>query len=263
MKDNFSILEPARLDVHDLSVSYGSHKAIDNISFSINHGDRVAVIGPNGAGKSTLLKALIGLITPERGKIFIHGQPLGHHFDCVAFIPQREEVDWMFPVTIKDVVRMGRYKSGGRFKRNTKEEDDIVSEAMNQMGILKLANRPIGDLSGGQQQRAFIARALAQKPHVMLLDEPFNGVDTVTQEIIWKLIDKLTHDRVTMMIATHDLNLASQKFDSVMLINKNMVAFGSPSMVFTRDNLAAAYKDQVLFIGNAAMADHCCPREIK
>ncbi len=262
-KENFSVLEPARLDVKNVSVSYGSRKAIDNISFSINHGERVAVIGPNGAGKSTLLKALIGLIVPESGQIFIHGQPLGHHFDCVAFIPQREEVDWMFPVTVGDVVRMGRYNSSRRFKRNSKEDDDIVMEAMVQMDIPELANRPIGDLSGGQQQRAFIARALAQKPHVMLMDEPFNGVDISTQEIIWDLLDKLTHDGVTIMIATHDLNLASEKFGNVMLINKKMIALGEPSKVFTRDNLALAYKNQVIFIGNNAVTDQCCPKEIE
>jgi manganese/iron transport system ATP-binding protein len=263
LKENFSVLEPARLDVHNISVSYGSRKAIENMSFSINHGERVAVIGPNGAGKSTLFKALIGLISPESGKIFIHGQPLGHHFDCVAFIPQREEVDWTFPVTIRDVVQMGRYNSRRRFKRITKDDDDMVLEAMVQMDILELADRPIGDLSGGQQQRAFIARALAQKPHVMLMDEPFNGVDVVTQELIWELLDKLTHDKVTIMIATHDLNLASQKFNNVMLINKKMIAFGEPAKVFTKDNLEAAYENQVIFIGNNAVTDHCCPKEIE
>ena len=136
-------------------------------------------------------------------------------------------------------------------------------ESMVQMDILELANRPIDNLSGGQQQRVFIARALAQKPHILLMDEPFNGVDVFTQEIIWNLLDKLKQDMVTVMIATHDLNLASLKFDSVMLLNKKMISYGLPSEVFTQDNLRAAFGNQVIFVGNAAIVDQCCPKDIK
>jgi len=263
MTEKLTVLEPARLDIENISINYDRLKAIEDLSFSVIHGQRVAVIGPNGAGKSTLFKALIRLLPLESGKIFIHGRPLGHHFDCVAFIPQREEVDWMFPVTVRDVVQMGRFNSTPRFKRYSKHDNEIVLESMVQMDILELANRPIDNLSGGQQQRVFIARALAQKPHILLMDEPFNGVDVFTQEIIWNLLDKLKQDMVTVMIATHDLNLASLKFDSVMLLNKKMVSYGLPSEVFTHDNLRSAFGDQVIFIGNAAIVDQCCPKNIK
>lgn len=263
MNEKLSALEPARLDIENISVYYDGIKAIEGLSFSINHGQRVAVIGPNGAGKSTLFKALIRLLPLAGGKIFIHGQPLGHHFDCVAFIPQREEVDWMFPVTVRDVVRMGRFNNTSRFKRFSKKDNEIVHESMVQMDIVQLADRPINNLSGGQQQRVFIARALAQKPHIFLMDEPFNGVDVFTQEVIWNLLDKLKKEMVTVMIATHDLNIASLKFDSVMLLNKRMISYGLPSEVFTKDNLKDAFGDQVIFVGNTVMVDQCCPKDFK
>jgi len=263
MTEKLSDLEPARLDIENISIHYDKQKAIEDLSFSVNHGQRVAVIGPNGAGKSTLFKALIGLLPLESGKIFIHGRPLGHHFDCVAFIPQREEVDWMFPVTVRDVVQMGRFNSTSRFQKYSKQDDKIVLQSMIQVDILELADKPIDNLSGGQQQRVFIARALAQKPHIFLMDEPFNGVDVFTQEIIWNLLDKLKQEMVTVMIATHDLNLASQKFDCVMLLNKKMVSYGVPSEVFTHDNLRFAFGDQVVFIGNTAIVDQCCPKDIR
>jgi ABC-type Mn2+/Zn2+ transport system ATPase subunit len=261
--EKITCLEPARLDIENISISYDGHIAIENMSFIINHGERVAVIGPNGAGKSTLFKALVGLIQLESGKIFIHGLPLGHHYDCVAFIPQREEVDWMFPVTVKDVVEMGRFKETSIIKRLTKQDKEIVLEAMLQMDILEHANRSIDNLSGGQQQRVFIARALAQKPHVLLMDEPFNGVDVLTQEIVWNLLDKIRERKVTVMIATHDLNIASLKFDSVILINKKLIVAGPPSKVFTIPNLQKAFGNQIIFVGNNAIVDQCCQREPK
>jgi ABC-type Mn2+/Zn2+ transport system ATPase subunit len=188
---------------------------------------------------------------------------LGHHYDCVAFIPQREEVDWMFPVTVKDVVEMGRFKETSIIKRLTKQDKEIVLEAMLQMDILEHANRSIDNLSGGQQQRVFIARALAQKPHVLLMDEPFNGVDVLTQEIVWNLLDKIRERKVTVMIATHDLNIASLKFDSVILINKKLIVAGPPSKVFTIPNLQKAFGNQIIFVGNNAIVDQCCQREPK
>ena len=257
-------IEPARLDVYNLSVNYGNYNALENITFSVSHGERVAIIGPNGAGKSTLFKALVGLIPYYKGKILIHGQPLGYHFDCVAYIPQREDVDWMFPVTVKNVVQMGRYSRSTRFNIRYKHYDSsIVNDAMKQMDIYSLADRPIGDLSGGQQQRVFIARSLAQKPHILLMDEPFNGIDVITENIIWELLEKLKQQRVTVLIATHDLNLASQRFDSVILINKKMISAGQSLKVFTKENLLKAYGQQIMHIGNSIVTDQCCPREIK
>ncbi len=256
-------IEPARLDVYNLSVKYSNHNALENITFSVSHGNRVAVIGPNGAGKSTLFKVLIGLVLPYKGKILIHGLPLGSHSDCVAYIPQREEIDWMFPVTVRDVVQMGRYSKSSRFKiRLKQDEKNIIDNAMKLLDIYSLADKAISDLSGGQQQRVFIARALAQKPHILLMDEPFNGIDVVTENIIWDLLEKLKKQGVTVLIATHDLNLAAQRFDSVILLNKKIISVGQPLKVFTKENLLKAYGQKIMQIDNSIITDQCCSKEI-
>src|SRR5512137_2598724 len=176
--------EPARLELEHVSVSYNGHAVLHDISFQVPHGTRVAVVGPNGAGKSTLFKALVGLLPVRHGQIRIHGEPLGHHQDCVAYVPQRSDVDWRFPVTVRDVVMMGRYSHLGWFARPGCEDDEAVDAALEQVGLSGLARRSIGDLSGGQQQRAFLARSLAQHARLLLLDEPFAGLDTPSQRSI-------------------------------------------------------------------------------
>src|SRR5512140_1738049 len=216
---------PHRLEVEHASVTYGDTVALDDLSFSVPHGARVAVVGPNGAGKSTLFKALVGILPLASGRILIHGQPLGIHQDCVAYVPQREDVDWRFPVTVRDVVAMGRYDRGW-FRPASANDRQVVKRSLEQLDIAALASRPIRELSGGQQQRVFLARALAQEPHVLLMDEPFTGVDVTTQEATLKLLDNLQAAQVTAMISTHDLNLAALKFDMVLLINHRLVAFG-------------------------------------
>ncbi len=219
---------PARMEFKDVTITYGNRNAIENISFQIPHGARVAVVGPNGAGKSTLFKALVGLLPLSNGSIYIHGAPLGHHIDCVAYVPQREEVDLHFPVTIRDVVMMGRYGKLGLLQQPGKVDNEIVNQSLAQMDITKLADRSIGDLSGGQQQRAFLARALAQQPHILLMDEPFTGVDASTQETTLRLLDDLRTQDVTIMVSTHDLNLARERFDQVILLNRRLIAYGTP-----------------------------------
>src|SRR5512140_2928486 len=151
---------PHRLEVQSANVGYGSKPVLQDISFNIPHGARVAVVGPNGAGKSTLFKALVGLLPLESGRILIHGEPLGNHKDCVAYVPQREEVDWRFPVTVGDVVAMGRYDHQGWFKAGSPQDRQIVQRSLAQLGIADLSRRSISELSGGQQQRVFLARAL-------------------------------------------------------------------------------------------------------
>jgi len=250
--------EPARLELEDVSAGYNGRPALSGVSFQAMHGSRVAIVGPNGAGKSTLFKALVGLLPLRSGRILIHGRPLGQHKDCVAYVPQREEVDWRFPVTVADVVMMGRYKRQGWFGRPSAADRTAVRRCLEQLGIADLAGRSIGELSGGQQQRVFLARALAQEPHILLLDEPFTGVDATTQEATLALLDALRDQGVTTLVSTHDLSLAAQRFDRVLLLNREMVAFGPPAEALSVEHIQRAFGGRVLFVNGVAVVDDCC-----
>ena len=250
--------EPARLEMDHVTVVYDGEAALDDVTLQVPHGARVAVVGPNGAGKSTLFKAMVGLLPLRAGRVLIHCQPLGHHVDCVAYVPQREEVDWRFPVTVADVVMMGRYGRMGWLRRPTNADRAAVMRGLEQLNIAELADRPIGELSGGQQQRAFLARALAQEPHILLMDEPFTGVDVSTQEITLRLLEDLKRQSVTVLVSTHDLNMAAQRFETVLLINRRLIAFGPAAQVFTTANLSAAFSGQVMFIDGGVVVDQCC-----
>ncbi|WKZ36624.1 MAG: metal ABC transporter ATP-binding protein [Anaerolineales bacterium] len=251
---------PHRLEIVNASIGYGEKIVVHDLNFQIPHGARVAVVGPNGAGKSTLFKALVGILPLHSGHVLIHGELLGAHKDCVAYIPQREDVDWRFPVTVQDVVMMGRYGQMGWLSRPSSDDKRVVRKSIEQLGITDLAMHSIGQLSGGQQQRAFLARALAQEPHILLMDEPFTGVDMTTQDITLNLLDHLKSRRVTTMISTHDLNLAASRFDLVLLLNHRLIAFGAPQEVFVRENLAQAFGNSLLVTENGVMlVDECCP----
>ncbi len=251
---------PHRLEVQTVSVGYGDKIVLNDLTFNVPHGARVAVVGPNGAGKSTLFKALVGLLPLQAGRIFIHGLPLNAHKDCVAYVPQREEVDWRFPVTVRDVVMMGRYDHQGWFNRTSPTDKQVVDKSLAQMGIGSFSKYSISDLSGGQQQRVFLARALAQEPHILLMDEPFTGVDMITQEATLKLLDDLREAEVTAMISTHDLNLAATKFDLMLLLNHHLIAFGEPGEVLKQENLSMAFGRQLLILPDGtAVVDDCCP----
>ena len=253
---------PHRLEVQNIRVGYGDKIILDDLSFHVPHGARVAVVGPNGAGKSTLFKALVGLLPLQRGNILIHGEPLGAHKDCVAYVPQREEVDWRFPVTVNDVVMMGRYRQTGWLKRASAHDKQMVQESLEQMGIVNLAEQSIGQLSGGQQQRAFLARAIAQEPHILLMDEPFTGVDVTTQEATLRLLEHLQQQKVTAIVSTHDLNLAASRFDLVLLLNHKLIAYGAPSQVLAKENLVQAFGNSLLVMNDGVMlVDECCPPE--
>lgn len=254
--------EPARLDVENLTASYNGKNAVEDLTFRAPHGAHIAVVGPNGAGKSTLFKALVGLLPIKKGRILIHGLPLGLHQECVAYIPQREEVDWRFPVTVEDVVMMGRFGHMGRFKRPSVNDRQIVARSLEQLGMGGLAKNPVGDLSGGQQQRVFLARALAQEPHILLMDEPFTGVDVSTQETMLDLLEELREQQVTILISTHDLNLATDRFDQVLLLNRRLIAYAPPQEAFTTYSLKQAFGGKVLVLpGGAVVVDDCCPPE--
>ncbi|MCZ2127757.1 MAG: metal ABC transporter ATP-binding protein [Anaerolineales bacterium] len=253
------MITPHRLDVQNISIGYGEKIILRDLSFQVPHGARVAVVGPNGAGKSTLFKALVGLLPLQSGQILVHGEALHSHNDCVAYVPQREEVDWRFPVTVRDVALMGRFSQTGWFKRPSARDYEIVENSLAQMGIADLAERSIGQLSGGQQQRAFLARAVAQEPHILLMDEPFSGVDATTQEATLRLLDHLREKQVTAVVSTHDLNLAASRFDLVLLLNHQLIAFGAPQAVFVKENLTRAFGSSLLMMeSGAALVDECC-----
>lgn len=249
----------ARLEFENVMVAYNGHPILDDLSFEVPHGAQVAVVGPNGAGKSTLFKALVGLLPLRKGQIRIHGLPIGQHKDCVAYIPQREEVDWRFPVTVEEVVMMGRFNNFGWLGKPAGEDHAAVLQSMGQLGITKLAKRSIGELSGGQQQRVFLARALAQEPHILLMDEPFTGVDVATQEATLALLDDLRTRSVTVMVSTHDLNMAAERFERILLLKRRLIAYGTREQVFTRENIGAAFGKQALILDNIVVVDHCCP----
>ena len=259
-RKSLELAQPARLELRDVSAGYDGKLVLHEVSFQVPHGARVAVVGPNGAGKSTLFKVLVGLLPTRSGQVLIHGLPLGAHQDCVAYVPQRNDIDWHFPVTVSDVVLMGRYGHLGRWQRASRHDREIVGHALEQMRIANLAKRSIDELSGGQQQRVFLARALAQEPHILLMDEPFTGVDAATQEATLALLDDLHAQQVTTMISTHDLNLAASRFEQVLLLNHRVVAYGPVAEVFTPQALGQAFSGQVLMLPNGtALVDECCP----
>ncbi len=246
------------LELRGVSVFYGQRAALDSVTLGIPHGAQVAVVGPNGAGKSTLFKALMGLAPLRSGEILLHGRPPSEYRDPIAYVPQREEVDWRFPVTVFDVVAMGRYGRGRWLKRLTASDRTVVHQSLECMDIVELAQRPIGELSGGQQQRVFLARALAQEPHVLLLDEPFTGVDIGTREATLDLLAGLRARDVTVLVSTHDLDLASERFDQVVLLNKCLISVGDPELVFTEQNCAAFGGRWWSSTVEVIVIDRCC-----
>jgi ABC-type Mn2+/Zn2+ transport system ATPase subunit len=249
----------ANLVFENVTAGYNQIPALQGITLEIPQGLHVAVVGPNGAGKTTLFKTLVNLLPVWSGRILIHGKTYGQHHDCIAYIPQRGEVDWRFPVTVEDVVMMGRYAKTGMFQRPQAEDKRVVWDCIVRLGIRDIAGSRINTLSGGQQQRVFLARALAQEPHILLMDEPFTGIDFKTQEATLQIIDSLQTDGVTVLVATHDLNLAAEHFDRVILLNHELIAYDSPGEVMNHENIRKAFGDHVLFMDGVAVIDHCCP----
>lgn len=241
------------LELKNVTVAYSAvgnafnhelHYALKDVSFQADVGEQIAIIGPNGAGKSTLLKLITGILKSEQGEVLMFGRASSQH-NCIAYVPQRSQIDWTFPVTVEDVVMMGRARQIGFFKRTRALDRTVVKKSLERVGATELAKKQIGELSGGQQQRVFIARALALETHLLLLDEPLTGLDSPSQEAIFQILDSLREDGVTILMATHDLNLAAERFDKIMLVNKRIVAMGQPSEVLSTENLLAAYGGKV------------------
>lgn len=249
------------LALEDVTVRYDTGKVLDQISYILTPGSGVAVVGPNGAGKTTLFKVIAGIMDPDDGIVRVSGHEPGGH-TCIAYVPQRSEVDWTFPATVADVVMMGRINKMGPFLWPQAEDWEVVRQSLDFVGLTDYSKRQISELSGGQQQRMFIARALAQEAELMLMDEPFNGLDVPAQEKILGILENLQQQSVTYMISMHDLRLAAEQFDQVMLLNKELLGFGSPEEVFTRDLLLVAYQGHLHFVegeyDTLAVGDDCC-----
>ena len=247
------------LDVQHLTVRYNGQVALEDLTFHLHEGERVAVVGPNGAGKSTLFKVVAGVLQPSAGEVNIYGsRPRGHI--CIGYIPQRSQVDWSFPVSVADVVMMGRSAKLGPLNWPHKSDWEHVQRALQTVELSDLADRQIGQLSGGQQQRMFIARALAQEAELMLMDEPLTGLDAPSQEALLNLLDTLRNQKVTIMVATHDLEQASHHFDRILLLNHRMITFDVPQNVLQTDNLLQAYGGRLkIESGGSMVVDDCCP----
>jgi len=236
------------LETHDLSVSYDEKPVLWNIDFSIPKGKLVGIVGPNGAGKSTLLKSIMGILKPNEGWVKVFNQPIDERRDLVSYVPQRESVDWDFPISVLDVVLMGRISKRGLLKRYTKKDREIALQALKDVQMEAYLNRQIAQLSGGQQQRVFLARALAQQADLYLMDEPFAGVDATTEASILNLLQDMRSKEKTLLVVHHDLQSAFEYFDWIILLNKRLVACGPTSEVFTEKYLKQAYGGQLTLL---------------
>ncbi len=229
------------IEVDGLSVNYGNKRVLTNIHLDITKGSIYGVIGPNGAGKSTLFKSILGLIDSNSGFIKVFGKNIEEVRKKVSYVPQKDEIDWQFPASVLDVVKMGRYPFKSVFQRLNKEDDKITLNALKELEIEDLKNRQIGALSGGQQQRVFIARAICQQAELFFFDEPFVGIDITTEIKIIKLMRNLAAAGKTLLVVHHDLSTVKKYFDKVIMLNQRLVAFGDTDLVFNDANIAKTY----------------------
>lgn len=226
--------------VTSLTATLGGKQALTDVTFDLSEGRQLAVVGPNGAGKTTLLRVIAGLLPPSSGEVRVHGHgPRGHI--CIAYVPQKSGIDFRFPVTVHDVVMMGRVRRIGPLRRPGALDRRVVRDALTAVELSDLARRQIEELSGGQQQRMFLARALAQQADLILLDEPFVGLDVHSRSEVLELIARLRERDVSVIVALHDLGLAAASFDEVLLLRQRMIGHGPAGEVFTEANLREAY----------------------
>ena len=242
------------LEIHDLTAGYYKKPVLWGIDLKVPKGKLVGVVGPNGAGKSTLIKAIMGLVPPSSGWVKIFGKTYNENRRRVGYVPQRESVDWDFPVTVMDVVMMGRYGHVGWFKRPKKADRDIARDCLDKVKMLPFAKRQISNLSGGQQQRVFLARALAQESDIYFMDEPFAGVDAATETAIIALLHDLREKGKTLLVVHHDLPTARNYFDQLLLLNMRVVAYGETEKVFTYELLQKTYGGRLTILSEMADA---------
>jgi manganese/zinc/iron transport system ATP- binding protein len=237
------------LVIRDLTVAYQQKVVLRGVNARIGRGQVIGIIGPNGGGKSTLLKAILGIVPIAQGSVTLFGRPSATLRHRIAYVPQREVVDWDFPVTVWDVVMMGRYPHLGWLRRPGPGDAKMVAQVLRQVGMWESRRTQIGQLSGGQQQRVFVARALAQAADVLLLDEPFNGIDAQTQEVIHTIIESGRQAGKIVLLATHDLVSASCACDCLCCLNQRVVSYGPTQETYTAETLAATYGGPVIMLG--------------
>lgn len=242
------------LEIHDLTVSYQKKPVLWGIDLTVPAGKLVGIVGPNGAGKSTLIKAALGLLPVSSGWVKFFGETGRRNIRRVGYVPQRESVDWDFPVSVMDVVLMGRYGHIGFVKRPSAHDREIARDCLAKVKMLPFANRQIANLSGGQQQRVFLARALAQESDLYFMDEPFAGVDAATEAAIIELMHELKAKGKTLMVVHHDLPTARNYFDMLLLLNMRVVAFGPTEQVFTYELLQQTYGGRLTILSEVADA---------
>lgn len=229
------------LQVSDLSISYRNTWAIDDVSFCLQSGQITGLFGPNGAGKSTLIKGVLGLVPIARGMVWYNERPLKNQLKKVAYVPQRNQIDWDYPVTVEKVVMMGRIPITGWFKRLSRNSQEIVTRALERVDMERFRQHQIRELSGGQQQRVFLARAIAQEADVLFFDEPFNNIDFRTEEIIFQVFQEFKQQQKTLLVISHDLEKTVTNYDRLLLLNRRIIAQGKPQQVLNERNLQRAY----------------------
>jgi ABC-type Mn2+/Zn2+ transport system ATPase subunit len=233
------------MTVQNLSAGYNGGRAVEGITFDVRQGERVGIVGPNGAGKSTLFKAMVDLL-PHQGSISILGASCQQSHARVGYVPQHEAIDWKFPATVWDVVMMGRARHIGYILPPRHRDREAVRSALERVGMIEFRRRQIGELSGGQRRRVFVARALAQEARVLLLDEPFSGIDAAAESDIFQVLDILRADGVAVLLATHNLVQAATHYDKLLLLSAGrLIAYGAPAEVYTPATLAATFGDRI------------------
>lgn len=229
------------ISVKNLHVSYYGNEVVHNINFSFDRGKLIGIIGPNGAGKSTMMKAILGLIPKDKGEVEIHGKPIKRMRKNIAYVPQRSEIDWDFPITVFDTVLIGTYPHLGIFQRPGKKERQHAYNCLKRVGMQDYKDRQIGELSGGQQQRVFLARALAQKAEVFFLDEPFVGIDVASEEMIIQVLKEIRDSGKTVFVIHHDLTKVEDYFNELILINRILIEAGPVKNVIRPEIMTKAY----------------------
>ena len=238
---SYEALSQEPIDIQHISVSYQSKVALEDISLTIEPGKITGIIGPNGAGKSTFLKSIIGLIKTDSGNVSVAGESIDLVRKQIAYVEQRSAIDLTFPIKVEETVMLGTYPKLGLFKRPRKEEKEKVTQCLEKVKMANFAKRQIGNLSGGQLQRVFIARALAQDADIIFLDEPFVGIDMVSEKLIVELLHELRDEGKTIVIVHHDLHKTKEYFDNLIILNKKLVASGPVTKTFTTKNIQQAY----------------------
>ncbi|WP_219216682.1 metal ABC transporter ATP-binding protein [Paenibacillus sp. S150] len=229
------------MEIRNLNVDYFGNSALENVNLDIPFGHAVGIIGPNGAGKSTFIKSLLDVIKKRTGKVMVGGKDISEYRRKIAYVPQKNDIDLSFPITVKDTVLTGTYPNLKLFRRPGQKERDRALQCMAMVDISDLADKQISNLSGGQLQRVFIARALAQEAHVFFLDEPFVGIDLVSEKIIVNLLKQLREEGKTILVVHHDLHEVEEYFDKIIILNKKLIAFGDVADTFTTENIRRAY----------------------